>query len=48
MNDILTYPEEQLNDSAPGNLFDGEVEFLFNRVGLDNALNLLACLLEVL
>jgi hypothetical protein len=47
MNEILTYPEQRLNDSAPGS-FDRAVEFLVNRVGLDNALDLLTCLLEAL
>jgi hypothetical protein len=48
MNDILTYPEDRRYDSAPGILFDGAVESLLNRIGLDNALNLLTCLLEAL
>jgi hypothetical protein len=48
MNGFLSYPEPHPHDPGPDTLFCGLVEFLVDRVGLDNALNLLTCLLETL
>jgi hypothetical protein len=46
MNNVLTYPEERSHAVAPGDLFLDAVEFIVDRVGLDNALDLLTFLLE--
>jgi hypothetical protein len=45
MRGILSYPETQPHDSG---LFRRVIEFLVDRVGLDNTLDLLTCLLEAL